>query len=306
MSADTTENRFHYLAFGLHIESEIECPELQTETGSPDVRITLETIPKRFKENEDWSYFWRATPEYFFFTIKNIAQYLVIDGNRIIIEPQTNEEFDIIRIFLLGTCFGVILHQRGLLPLHGSGIATKNGCVIFSGPVGAGKSTIASAFQNKGYRIMADDVCAITISPGNRPLVQPAYPQLKIRSDSARKLALDTKQLHHVSSDNNKFRLPIAQNFQKKPLPLLSIFILDKHENERFSLEVLHGINKFKQLIDNTYRPALIDDLGLASSHFQNCSLILKEIPMYRILRPQSQFLLQEMVDYLERYFQDF
>ena len=50
-----------------------------------------------------------------------------------------------VRVFLLGSCIGALLHQRGILVLHAGAIHTDKGAVLFTGPWGIGKSTLLAA-----------------------------------------------------------------------------------------------------------------------------------------------------------------
>ena len=66
-----------------------------------------------------------------------------------------------IRLYLLGSAMGVLLHQRGLLPLHANAVEIDGKAFAFMGASGSGKSTLAAWFHDHGYRIIADDVCAV-------------------------------------------------------------------------------------------------------------------------------------------------
>ena len=53
--------------------------------------------------------------------------------------------------------------QRKVLPLHGSAIAINGKAYAIIGDSGAGKSTLALAFLNRGYRLLTDDVIAVSL-----------------------------------------------------------------------------------------------------------------------------------------------
>jgi len=303
MTTNHNKRRFHYLAFGLHILSEIELPELlvNTDDHTFDVQIAVSTSRQYHKETRENSQGWDITPDRFVLLADKIGRFTVRNGKRIIVEIQQGVDLDIVRTYLLGTCFGVLFHQRGLLPLHSSSVAVEGGAVLFSGPVGTGKSTLAGAYHNAGYKVLADDVSVLSISDKERPLVYPAYPQLKISNASAEALRINTSQLRHISSSDDRYRLPIHSRFQHSPLPLAAIFILEKHKRNSFSYEILTGYDKFIQLMMNTYRYFMVKNLGCFTSHFSNCSALLNKTPLIRVFQPQNTTEPGETVHFLQR-----
>jgi len=81
-----------------------------------------------------------------------------------------------VRLFLLGSAIGALMHQRGLLVLHGSTVKVGDECVVFLGSSGVGKSTLATQLRHRGYACLGDDVCAISIGEDGVPYAAPAYP----------------------------------------------------------------------------------------------------------------------------------
>ncbi len=57
---------------------------------------------------------------------------------------------DDVRLFLLGSVMGAVLHYRGVTPLHGNGFVHEGGAVLVLGNMGVGKSTLAAALVKKG------------------------------------------------------------------------------------------------------------------------------------------------------------
>ena len=84
--------------------------------------------------------------------------------------------------------FAALLLQRGLLPLHGCAIEVDGGAAVFVGRSGCGKSTLAGALRQRGYRVLADDICVISFSAAGEPMVLAAFPQLKLWADALKNL----------------------------------------------------------------------------------------------------------------------
>ena len=74
----------------------------------------------------------------------------------------------------------MILHQRSLLPLHANAMVVEGRAIGFMGHPGAGKSTLAAWFHDRGFDVLADDVCVVTPGPDGRPLAHPGIPRLRL------------------------------------------------------------------------------------------------------------------------------
>ena len=108
------------------------------------------------------------------FNVPNIANFYIKDGKKIIVSPLDEIDEDVLRLYILGTCMGTILMQRKILPLHGSAIEIDGKVYAIVGDSGAGKSTLASAFLKQGYKLVSDDVIAVSVSEENPiPYVTP-------------------------------------------------------------------------------------------------------------------------------------
>ena len=73
--------------------------------------------------------------------------------------------------------------MRGVVPLHASAVAVANHAVALVGAPGAGKSTTAAAFAQRGFPVLSDDLAALT-ERENQFFVQPGYPRVNLWPDS--------------------------------------------------------------------------------------------------------------------------
>ena len=78
----------HYTAYGLQIISELQLPELlHSPTAHPDVCVQYGSVPAAL-DNPVWQdSHCQAKPGQFLLTLEGIANFLVSEGNLIIIEP---------------------------------------------------------------------------------------------------------------------------------------------------------------------------------------------------------------------------
>src|SRR5262249_42847204 len=140
-----------------------------------------------------------GTPGQLICHVAGVASMLVRDGNEIVIDRAPNSTDEDIRLFLLGSAFGALLHQRGVIVLHGSTIKiNEDAAILFVGHSGMGKSTLAAVLHRRGYPWIGDDVCAITFGTDGTPFVAPAYPQTKLAPDALDHLGIDGSSLRPV------------------------------------------------------------------------------------------------------------
>lgn len=293
---DTT---YTYQAFGFVIESDIQCPELTSGDGPPDIRFRYDQIPEKY-QNPSGGLWYNNNGERLFLNIKGIGSYLISGGNEVIIDREVNAKEEDIRLFLLGSAMGGILYQRDILPLHGSAIETKNGCVLFVGESGIGKSTLAAGFSQKGYRVVTDDVCAVRVSDYGVPMVTPAYPQIKLCEDSLAWVGECSERLRLIKSERMKKALPLTDGFYEKPLKLYRIYALTNGYDSAIDLTPQKGVAKIQVLVENTYRLFFLQDADQRTAHFKKCSNIAGSTDVIRVARPNSFKCLEEMIIKIE------
>lgn len=151
-------------------------------------------------------------------------RFAVHDGTRVIYEPAPGMDDDSVRLFLFGSGIAAALMQRGFLVLHGNAIETETGCVICTGDSGAGKSTVAAGMMRRGYRIVADDVCALD----SQKRAIPGMPRIKVWQETASLLGIDKSGLARIRPGFEKFNLPLGEMFCATPLTIAGLIVLEK------------------------------------------------------------------------------
>lgn len=187
--------------------------------------------------------------------------------------------------------------QRRILPLHGSAIAIDGKAYVFIGERGAGKSTIASSFMQKGHPLLTDDVIAVSFFDGEKPWVIPAYPQQKLWQDSLNYFGMDTTDYMPLFDRETKYSIPVVKDFYNKPLPLGGIFELVPCDKEQIEVEQILNLNRFKTLYTHTYRCSLIEKMNMIEWHFHYSAKCIRHAPLYQLRRPSSTFITHDLVN---------
>lgn len=288
-----------YSAFGLNISSELLLPELMPGDDSPQVAIRLGDTPLEIENPLATDVFYQATAEQCLIKIDHVGRFLVQGGKEIIVQPRSDCGESKLRVFLLGFVFSVLLSQRDLLVIHASAIHTPKGAVIFAGPSGGGKSTIAGAFLERGYPLLTDDICAIQLQVAGAPLVLPAYPRLRLWADALDKLGKEYQGLEQDQPEIEKYNLSLREQFSSTPAPLYTIYLLKPSNLQEISILQLKGFDKAHGIIRNIACRSLQNKLGKGEAHFLK-SLSVTQARVIEVTRPKDKNCVLELANRLE------
>lgn len=289
-----------YRGFGYNILSEINLPELFPLNECED---KIDIVINEVDLTNIWSSLACQEDLYAFeknrimFKVPNVAIYSIEDGEKILVSPFEGSDEDERRLYILGTCMGAILMQRKVFPLHGSAISINGKAYAIVGESGAGKSTLATAFINRGYKMLSDDVIALTFLRNNAPFIIPSYPQQKLWEESLNKFGMECKDFLPLYGRETKFSVPVSLNFSYKVLPLAGIIELVKSEDESIKIQSITGLERLHTIYRHTYRNQFIQPLGIMEWHFKNSINIINHLPLYQLKRPTTYFTAPELVN---------
>jgi hypothetical protein len=298
----TPEITYRYHAFGMEISSQLNIPEfMESKTDkTPDIFITIGTTPNELKDVLFTGVRFQVGKGTFLLKVDRVARYYVWNGKEIVVSPEANANEGDIRLFLLGSAFGALFHQRGVFPLHGSAIVYKNKAIAFSGISGSGKSSLAASFFKRGYTVITDDISMIALSESGKPMIYPSYPQMKLWSDTLEKIGTDTNDLPKIRSGIQKYALSVHENFSSEPLELQSIYIIFSKNASGISIEPVKGLEKFNLIKNNTYRINFLKGNESSNLHFNNLNAIAGNCRVRKIERPSGGSTLEELVQLIE------
>lgn len=292
-----------YRIHGLTLASELELPELAAAAPDApvDIRVELGEIQPRLPRVQAEGPLWMAGDGEYLLEIARVARYRVSDGERIRVQPMPDAAPGDVRLFLLGSALGAVLHQRGLLALHAGAVEVHGQAVAFAGHSGAGKSTLVAHLRQRGHRMLGDDLLAVNLDAQGQPWAQPGFARLKLWADALQHLPHRQETLARSNSRLDKYLLATTEDHCGQPLPLTRLYILaDNREDERIRLQPLNGLEAMRAIARETYKPRQLRAMGLEQRHFILCGRTAARIQVAVLHRPKTLERMAAVLDFLE------
>lgn len=303
-SCQTGTGLHPYSAYGLGIHSALLLPELVPSEAEADIVVHFGQAERsRIESGEVARLVW-GTAQEVHLAWSGVGAFVVRDGREIVVDPLPGVEERVLRLFVLGSCLGVLLLQRGLSVFHSSVVGLPSGAISFLALKCRGKSTMAAAMHGRGHRLIADDIMVID-DDENQLLVRPGFPQLKLWPEAAEALGHDLESLHvlHPALDKRAYRL--AQGFSLQRLSLQAIYVLGiDHEIEIAPLTPKEALmSVLPHWYGAMFDGELLRVFGL-DTHFAEAMRLVKRVPVYVLKRPPVIEMLPQVAQAVEEHAQ--
>lgn len=298
---DAAEPWRHYALFGISIASQIAIDELgpRPATPRPDVRILRGPVAPGPSGDRVGGLVMAGRAA---ILEGPGVRFRIEDGATITVDAGSGASGRNMRLFLLGSAMGALLHQRGMLPLHANAIEIGGRAISFAGRSGSGKSTLAAAFHDRGHRLLADDICVVTVTPEGAFEAQPGIPRVRLWRDALERSGRSAESLDPAYDGADKYVVPIDAGYADAAVPLAAIFMLADFAEPGGPLDIrpVHAAIGAQRLIANTYRGGFVPILGDQRRHFENCLTLASRVPVLELERPRDGARLDETVERIE------
>lgn len=235
---------------------------LRSEGG--DVVVAEGPVPQALEDVTGRGVAFQVNSREFLLHTPNGASFHVTDGTRIHYARNGVSDRDV-ALFLLGSAWGALCYQRGLLPLHASAVMYGGKVHAFTGQSGAGKSTLAAALSKRGLDFFTDDVLIIDPAriKGTTARCFAGQKDMKLWEDALKLTGVESHGPVRDEPDFRKFFAMPATTEEKGSGDLVSLTIL-KNENVRrgrdpIEIERVRGAEALRQLRESVYRMRYAD-----------------------------------------------
>jgi hypothetical protein len=293
-------NYYFYNIHGMNIKSSLFFPELIEGNTNYEAIIHYEKyesfnlVPKEQKGGFSKIVF---STQDILYLYDNQPIFRVRNGTEIIVNPKIRIDLMFLRYLILGQGIGTLLMQKGSLVLHASSVNMGGRAVVFIGLCGYGKSTIATALNQKGYSFITDDVLRIEFQDNEEMLAFPSYPASKLWDDTITNLNDKKVSFLKVHPDVEKFTFNI-DNFSVEPLPITTIYVLENSDkNEIIPLKPQEALIT---LIKNSYALFLFNSEDKNKNLFQ-CAKLANNVPIKYLKRHKNLKEIKLLIKMIEK-----
>ncbi|MBR6308499.1 MAG: hypothetical protein IKR39_07795 [Lachnospiraceae bacterium] len=310
---------YNYRMYGMRIVTDREIFQLLTEERAleldaregiknavlPVVYIqkgVSEEMKTRDKDGQKWGIDSKDS-----WVSNNTAWINVLDGERICYEVKPTGEDSKLNSYLLGFGMALIALQKGILPIHSSGIMKGNNAILISGDSGAGKSSLTAEYIESGFDLMADDVTYIKKGEDDMPYAYPAFPYQKLCRNEVEKRHQGEEGLVYIGEEKDKFLVPWRGNYTAGSRPLRAIVFMSKYDGNELKIMELKGFEKYMVLGRALFMLALLRDKVHQKDIGENVMWLASKVPVIGVLRPDGKDTLAEItretMEMVEKYF---
>ncbi len=223
--------------------------------------------------------------------IHNVAEFHIHHNDIVdIYSYMDNTHVNEIALHLLGNIFALIMYRRNVFVLHGSCVSYKEKSLIITGDGGAGKSTLARGFIDRGHKVVTDDLAFID----DQYYVLPSYPSQKLWQDAMDNYGVEEFD-HPIYSRQNKYNVSSKKSFLNERIPVGYVVMLCKHDG-KVKIEEVKGMDKLNLLLENAYREEFLGMYDLEVAHLQFMVKLAGHVKVYKLYRPSEGFTVDQQI----------
>lgn len=260
---------------------------MQVKFPLSDVKIEINSYKKEVANPLFDDGFFRLNQTEFSMNVEGVASFYASRGNYVsmVVDPKaTNAN---IELYLNGSVYGAILHQRKIMPMHGSCFVFNNKGIMLCGESGAGKSSLTASFVLDGNEFLTDDVTPILFS-NDKPLIWTMSDRIKLWEDSLIQLNENKENLVRIDPETEKFYYPL-KSYKESTFILNHIFLIAIHDKSDILFQEIKGAEKVTALRNEIYRLEYLH--GMRENevfYFNNLVEISKTIKIIKLFRPKD------------------
>jgi hypothetical protein len=227
-----------------------------------------------------------------------VGRFLLRNGCEIMVEPAPSAALIEIETLLMGAVAGVLLHQRGIFPLHASCVELEGRAVAVAGSSGCGKSTLAAALVRRGATLFSDDICALRLSEGHPPVALQGGTGISLWPDS--RAVLQGRDEWSPIRPGHAKQVARLHSIELGSRQLATVVRLAPQRGDvRPGIRRLHGPPAMAPMVEVVYRVWLGRLLGRGQHLFRDVMHLADAVPVHELRRPRGLDRIEEAADWV-------
>ncbi|NBB22952.1 hypothetical protein GVN20_26585 [Runella sp. CRIBMP] len=250
-----------------------------------NIKIQLKSVKKDIAEPNHCYPSVCLNQHEFLLDLDGIACFYACNGNYIELMPYPNVTQNALELYLNGSVYGAILHQRKNLPMHGSCFSFQEVGVMICGESGVGKSSLTASFCLNGADFLTDDITPIFIKEG-KPFIWAISDRIKLWSDSLQQLNQNEEELVRIVPEREKFYFPMESD-KGEEVALDHVFVLQIYDKSTVKIQELKGVEKFTALRNEIYRKEFLQGMPESEAvYLTQLIAISQTVKITKVYRP--------------------
>jgi hypothetical protein len=299
-----------YFFYGLRLRAPFALPSIplwpaMDSEGTPDISIRFGEAPASLAD-PIWSspFIQIGRDKSALVNVAAVARFWLSDPGRIVIQTFPGAELFEVETFLIGTVAGLVLHQRGLLPLHASCVVLEGRGLVISGVSATGKSAIAASLVRRGALLLGDDLCVLHASSNGLTVVAGSM-QARLWPDVLARFEIPPEQRLPTRIEHGKHAvMQPAADTRAWPLHLLVRIRLNDAVAEPV-LERVHGLDSLLPPDSLVYQRRIGQLWGNAATEFSGLLALARYAPRFSLKRTKALDHLEQCTDLILKAFRE-
>ena len=251
-----------------------------------ETRVTYGATPRSLRGRPLDETNWQMNGDTFLLRGEGDHYFYYRRGCGITVERGDNADLSEESLWLNGSVYSAIASINGLVPIHASAVSIKGRVFAFTGPGGAGKSTLVAALAKLGLPMFCDDTLVLDLAEPDRIMCLPGHKRLKLRPDAVALTGATREE--KVSTTVDKYYASPEGGSVGTTLPLSELIFLE--EGPELEIVPISGAARFARMIDDHQTAELLAAARLFDKveRFAHLSRLARQIRMARFVRPRA------------------
>ena len=195
-----------------------------------------------------------------------------------------------------------VIAEQGALVVHASCVRMGDGCALFLGGSGWGKSTLAGLLQRHGHRPLSDD-CTVLTSSADQTHAIPTYPSLRLFDDSIDHAFTEIPDLSPVAAYTGKRRVELSTAKADSEIHVVAMYLLNdpRQASREIRIEPVSAATACIALVEQGFRLDLGDHRRTAT-FLQQAGAVANYVPAHRLTYPRDFAQAEHIIEALVRH----